>query len=339
MMNTLKDLCLLDGVSGNEGKIAEYIVNKIAPYAECYIDPLGNVIAHKKGTSSAKKRVLFDAHMDEVGLIITGIKDDGMLTFSCIGGINTEVLLAKRVKIGDVYGVICVKPIHMLSGDEKKKVPDKEGLLIDIGASSKADAEQYIEIGDTAVFDSDYVEFGDNKIKAKAIDDRLGCAILIDIIKSYLPFDAWFSFTVQEEVGLRGAKTAAFSVEPDYAIAIEATTACDIIDTPENKSVCKLNEGAVISFMDGSTLYEKALFNSTINTANNIGKKIQVKRGTSGGNNAGAIHLTKSGVRTVSLSIPCRYLHSPECVIDKRDIESVKDIAVALFEQMADNKI
>ena len=339
MLNILKGLCLLDGVSGNESKVAEYIVNEIAPYAECYIDPLGNVIAHKKGTSSAKKRVLFDAHMDEVGLIITGIKDDGMLTFSCVGGINTEVLLAKRVKIGNVFGVICVKPIHMLSGDEKKKLPDKEGLLIDIGASSKAEAEQYIEIGDTAVFDSDYIEFGDNKIKAKAIDDRLGCAILIDIIKSDLPFDAWFSFSVQEEVGLRGAKTATFSVDPDFAIAIEATTACDIIDTPDNKSVCKLNEGAVVSFMDGSTLYEKTLFDASINTAKNSGKKIQVKRGTSGGNNAGAIHLTKSGVRTVALSIPCRYLHSPECVIDKRDIESVKDIAIALFEQMADDKI
>ena len=339
MLNIFKGLCLLDGVSGNESKVAEYIVNEIAPYAECYIDPLGNVIAHKNGASAAKKRVLFDAHMDEVGLIITGIKDDGMLTFSCVGGINTEVLLAKRVKIGDVYGVICVKPIHMLSGDEKKKVPDKEGLLIDIGASSKAEAEQYIEIGDTAVFDSDYIEFGDNKIKAKAIDDRLGCAILIDIIKSDLPFDAWFSFSVQEEVGLRGAKTATFSVDPDFAIAIEATTACDIIDTPDNKSVCKLNEGAVVSFMDGSTLYEKTLLDATINTAKNSGKKIQVKRGTSGGNNAGAIHLTKSGVRTVALSIPCRYLHSPECVIDKRDIESVKDIAVALFEQMADDKI
>ncbi|MBQ2389425.1 MAG: M42 family peptidase, partial [Clostridia bacterium] len=167
----------------------------------------------------------------------------------------------------------------------------------------------------------------------------LGCAILIDIIKSDLPFDAWFSFTVQEEVGLRGAKTATFSVDPNFAIAIEATTACDIIDTPENKSVCKLNEGAVVSFMDGSTLYEKQLFDAAISTAKNIGKKIQVKRGTSGGNNAGAIHLAKSGVRTVSLSIPCRYLHSPECVIDKRDIESVRDIAVSLFEQMADDKI
>ena len=339
MLNNLKNLCLLNGVSGNEGRVAEYVVNEIAPFAECYIDQLGNVIAHKKGASGAKKRVLFDAHMDEVGLIITGIKDDGMLTFSCVGGINTEVLLAKRVKIGDIYGVICVKPIHMLSDEEKKKIPDKDSLLIDIGAASKKEAEQHVEIGDTAVFDSDYVEFGDNRIKAKAIDDRLGCAILIDIIKSDLPFDAWFSFTVQEEVGLRGAKTAAFTVEPDFAIAIEATTACDIIDTPENKSVCKLNEGAVVSFMDGSTLYEKGLFEAALKTAEKLNKKIQVKRGTSGGNNAGAIHLTKSGVRTVSLSIPCRYLHSPECVIDKRDIDSVRDIAVGLFEQMADGKL
>lgn len=339
MLDTLKELCALNGVSGNESAVAEYIVNEIAPYAECYIDPLGSVIAHKKGAKKAEKRVLFDAHIDEVGLMITSIRDDGLLTFSCVGGINTEVLLARRVKIGNIYGVICVKPIHMLTSDEKNKLPEKDSLFIDIGATSKKDAEQYVEVGDTAVFDSDWVEFGDNKIKAKALDDRAGCAIMIELIKSELPFDAWFSFSVQEEVGLRGSKVTAYNVDPDFAVAIETTTACDIADTPEHKTVCCLEKGAVVSFMDGSTIYEKSLFEAAKTVAEQKGATIQVKRGTSGGNDAGAIHLTRSGVRTLTLSVPCRYLHSAECVIDKRDLDSVKTIAEGMLGLMAEDKV
>ncbi len=339
MLNTLKDLCLIDGVSGNEGSVAEYIVNQIAPYAECYIDPLGSVIAHKKGAKKGAKRVLFDAHMDEVGMIITDIGDNGLLSFSCIGGINNAVLIARRVKIGDIYGVIGVKPVHMLSDDEKKKIPDKDGLYIDIGATSKQDAEQYVEVGDTAVFDSDFIEFGDNKIKAKALDDRVGCAIAIELIKSDLPYDAWFSFSVQEEVGLRGARTTAYNVNPDFAIALEATTACDIADTPQSKTVCKLNQGAVVSFMDGSTVYEKALFDCAFEVAKENGVSIQIKRGTTGGNDAGAIHLSREGVRTLALSVPCRYLHSAECVIDRRDLDSVKSVALGVYEKMVTDSI
>lgn len=125
MTDCLKSLCALDGVSGCEDAVADYIINEIKPYAECYIDPLGNVVAHKKGAKAGKKRVLFDAHMDEVGLIITSVREDGFLTFSCVGGINTEALLARRVKIGRIYGVICVKPVHMLTGDEKINCPTK----------------------------------------------------------------------------------------------------------------------------------------------------------------------------------------------------------------------
>lgn len=339
MINCLKNLCELDGVSGNESAVAKYIINEISPYADCYVDPLGSVIAHKKGAAKGAKRVLFDAHMDEVGFIITSIKDDGLLTFSCVGGINTDVLLARRLKIGDIYGVICVKPVHMLSADEKNKLPEKDSLVIDIGAESKENAEKYVKVGDTAVFDSDWVEFGDNRIKARALDDRAGCAIMINLVKSEMPFDAWFSFSVQEEVGLRGAKATAYNVNPDFAIAIETTTACDIADTPEHKTVCCLNKGAVVSFMDGSTIYQKSLIDVALNVAKDKNTPIQVKRGTSGGNNAGAIHLTREGIRTLALSVPCRYLHSAECVIDKRDLESVEIVAMGVFEQMADGKL
>ncbi|MEE1127751.1 MAG: M42 family peptidase, partial [Acutalibacteraceae bacterium] len=168
---------------------------------------------------------------------------------------------------------------------------------------------------------------------------RIGCSIAIELIKSDLPFDAWFSFSVQEEVGLRGAKVSAYNINPDFAIALEATTACDIADTAESKSVCCLNKGAVVSFMDGSTMYEKPLFDAAFKVAEEKKANIQVKRGTTGGNDAGAIHLTRDGVRTLTLSVPCRYLHSAECVIDKRDVESAKEIALGVFELMASDKL
>lgn len=339
MTDCLKSLCALDGVSGCEDAVADYIINEIKPYAECYIDSLGNVIAHKKGAKAGKKRVLFDAHMDEVGLIITSVREDGFLTFSCVGGINTEALLARRVKIGRIYGVICVKPVHMLTGDEKNKLPDKESLVISIGADNKADAEKYVLVGDTAVFDSDFVEFGDNRIKAKALDDRVGCAIMIDLIKSNLPYDAWFSFSVQEEVGLRGARVSAYTVEPDFAIALESTTAVDTPDMPEHKTVCKLGNGVTVSFMDGATVYDRTLFDAAKSTADECGANIQIKRGTSGGNDAGAIHLSRGGVKTLTLSVPCRYLHTAECVIDIRDADSARKLAFALHEKAAGGKL
>lgn len=339
MTDCLKSLCALDGVSGSEDAVADYIINEIKPYAECRIDPLGNVIAHKKGAKTGEKRVLFDAHMDEVGLIITSVREDGFLTFSCVGGINVETLLARRVKIGSIYGVICVKPVHLLTGDEKNKLPDKESLVISIGADSKADAEKYVSVGDMAVFDSDFVEFGDNRIKSKALDDRIGCAIMIDLIKSDLPYDAWFSFSVQEEVGLRGARVSAYNVKPDFAIVLESTTAVDTPDMPEHKTVCKLGNGVTVSFMDGATVYERKLFDAAKSTADECGAKIQVKRGTSGGNDAGAIHLSRGGVKTLTLSVPCRYLHTAECVIDIRDADSARKLAFALYEKAAGGKL
>lgn len=336
MINTIKELSLLCGTSGRETKIREYIISKIEGKCDWHTDALGNIIAFKKGKNTPSHKVMLDAHMDEVGVIVTYITGDGMLKFSPVGSIDTKVLLARQIIFDNgTLGVVGIKPIHLTKGEEKTKIPDADSLYIDIGASSKEEAEKLIKIGDTGVFLSDFVEFGDSKIKGKALDDRVGCAVLLDMINSDLEYDAYFSFSVQEEIGLRGATTSAYGIDPDYAIVLETTTAADIIDVPEHKKVCKLGEGAAVSFMDRSTLYSKELFDTAFRVADEKGIKIQPKTVISGGNNAGAIHKARAGIKTITINTPCRYLHSPSCVCDTRDIESVRNIAEALLTEFA----
>ena len=336
MIDMIKKLSLLNGTSGRETKIREYIISQIDGKCDWHTDALGNIIAFKKGRKTPSHKIMLDAHMDEVGIIVTYITSDGMLKFSPVGGIDSKVLLARQIIFDNgTPGVVGIKPIHLSKGDERTKIPDADSLYIDIGASSVEDAEKYVKIGDTGVFLSDFVEFGDNRIKGKALDDRVGCAILLDLINSDLEYDAYFSFSVQEEIGLRGAATSAYGIDPEYAIVLETTTAADLIDVPDHKKVCKLGEGATVSFMDRSTLYSKELFDTAFRVAGEKGIKIQPKTVIAGGNNAGAIHKARAGIKTITINTPCRYLHSPSCVCDTRDIESVRALAEALLTEFA----
>ena len=337
MINTIKELSLLNGTSGRETKIREYIISKIDCKCDWHTDALGNIIAFKKGQKTPSHKVMLDAHMDEVGVIVTYITSDGMIRFSPVGGIDTKVLLARQIIFDNgTLGVVGIKPIHLSKGDERTKIPDADSLYIDIGADSKEEAEKYVKIGDTGVFLSDFVEFGNNKIKGKALDDRVGCAVLLDMINSDLEYDTYFSFSVQEEIGLRGATTSAYGINPDYAIVLETTTAADLIDVPEHKKVCKLGEGATVSFMDRSTLYSKELFDTAFRVAAEKDIKIQPKTVIAGGNNAGAIHKARAGIKTITINTPCRYLHSPSCVCDTRDIENARKLAEALLTVFAE---
>ena len=337
MIDMIKKLSLLNGTSGRETKIREYIISQIDGKCDWHTDALGNIIAFKKGRKTPSHKIMLDAHMDEVGVIVTYITSDGMLKFSPVGGIDSKVLLARQIVFDNgTLGVVGIKPIHLSKGDERTKIPDADSLYIDIGASSEEDAEKYVKIGDTGVFLSDFVEFGDNRIKGKALDDRVGCAILLDMINTDLEYDAYFSFSVQEEIGLRGAATSAYGIDPEYAIVLETTTAADLIDVPDHKKVCKLGEGATVSFMDRSTLYSKELFDTAFRVAGEKGIKIQPKTVIAGGNNAGAIHKARAGIKTITINTPCRYLHSPSCVCDTRDIESVRALAEALLTEFAE---
>lgn len=338
MLELIKKLSLLNGTSGREDNVREFIINEIKDFADgTETDPLGNLIVFKKGNKTPKNRVMLDAHMDEVGFMVTSVNSDGTLNIERIGGIDKRVMMGRAVTVGEnkINGVIGIKPIHMTKSDEKLTMPEK--LYIDIGADSKEGAEKLVSPGDCAYFNSDFVEFGDGFIKGKALDDRAGCAILINMIKSELPYDMYFNFAVGEEVGLGSAGTAAYRINPDYAIVVETTTAADLADVPENKKVCKLGEGAVISFMDRRTIYSKKLFDKAFELAERDSIKAQVKSMVAGGNNAGVIHKTAGGIKTLTVSMPCRYLHSPSCVLKIDDIRESERIIRALAEDFAND--
>ena len=335
MKELLKKLCSIPAVSGREDTLREFIISEIDGFAEYETDKNGNLICFKKGKNSAMKKVMADAHMDEVGIIASFIDNNGFIKFQTVGGIDTAVMLGRKVVFENgTVGVVGMKPVHLLSGDEKKNLPKADSLYIDIGASSKEDAEKLICLGDCAVFESYPTDMGENLL-ARAIDDRAGVAVLIKLLQSEADYDFYATFTVQEEVGLRGAKTAAFAVSPDAAVILESTTASDLYGVADDKKVCCLGKGPAISFMDRSTLYNKELFDF----ANALPIKHQVKEYVSGGNNAGAVHLSKSGVPTITVSLPTRYIHSPSTLANINDLEDMYMFSEKLIASLASGEV
>lgn len=333
----LEKLCTVEGISGDEGSVREIIINEIKPFAdEIKTDNLGNIIVFKKGKNRAKAKLMLSAHMDEVGFMVTDITSDGYLKFDEVGGLDRRVVLGKTVTVGKnkVNGVIGVKPIHLSKSDERTAVPKYGEMYIDIGATSKDDALGVVSYGDSVNFNSIYENNG-YTIKSKAIDDRFGCLALIELIKSELEYDMYFVFAVQEEVGLRGAKVAAYSVDPDFAIVVETTTAADIAGVEETRQVCNLGDGAVISVMDRRTIYDKRMSEMAFECAKETGAKAQYKRAVAGGNDSGVIHQSRGGVKTLAISLPCRYLHSSVTVANVSDCDDIIKIVSALANKIA----
>lgn len=335
-MERLKTLCELPGVSGREDAVREYIIGQIKDKAEVTVDCMGNIIAFVKGKKRAVKKVMADAHMDEVGFYITHITSEGLLKFHPIG-MNVSIFLGRRVKIGKTLGVIGIKPVHMVTGDAKDKMPEADSLYIDIGVSSREEAESLVSLGDCAVFEEGYEILGD-LVVSKALDDRVGCWALIDIINSEPEYDFYATFTVKEEVGF-GARTAAYTVDPEFAVVIESTTAADIAGVEGEKKVCRVGGGAAISFMDNGTLYEKKLLDQVLELADKAGIPCQLKSAVAGANNAAGVHRTRGGVRTVAVSVPCRYIHSAASVASTDDVRAVRNLAEATINKMASGEI
>ncbi len=330
----LKKLCLSCGISGEEEEVRELILSEIRPAAERWeIDPLGNLIVFKKGRKSPRRRLMLCAHMDEVGMIVTYITPEGLLKFDCVGGIHNSALFARQVLVGKnrVPGVVCAKPVHVAQGDERKKCPSAKDLTIDIGASTAEEAGAVVSVGDAVYFDAPYEEKGGFVI-GKAIDDRLGCAVLIAMLQREQPYDMTYVFTVREEIGLQGAAAAAFTVAPDDAIIVESTTAADTPFAEGEQQVCRVGEGAVVSLMDRSTIYDREYYDLAMKTAERIGVKAQTKTMIAGGNDAGAVHRSRGGVRTAAVSVPCRYLHGSSSLIAVSDAEAVAALTEALAE-------
>ncbi len=336
MIELVKNLCAIDGTSGNEDAVRSYISEKLdALGVEYKIDNLGNILGKKSGKYETDKTIMLAAHMDEVGLMITSICDDGSLKFGTVGGINSEALIGKTIRINGICGVIGSKAVHNMTAAEKTAPINVDNLYIDIGAKSKESANQLVNLGDCAYFDSDIADFGDNLLIGKAIDDRAGCAIILKLIeKSNFSFS--FAFTVQEEVGTRGAGVAAYTINPDIAIVLEATTAADIPSASGTNRVCEVNKGAVISFMDRSTIYDKGLYNTALEISKQQGIKCQVKSRIAGGNDSGAIHKSAGGVRCLAISVPCRYLHSGVCVSSADDINSSYELCSAMLKALSE---
>ena len=252
MLNTLKELCLLNGVSGDEDEVRRYLVSRIKPRAtHFHADAIGNLIVFKKGKKSTGNRLMLAAHMDEVGIIVTRITEDGFLKFDFVGGVDRRVAIGKPVVIGEkkVPGVIGLKAVHLVSREERKKAPKTESLYIDIGAKDKASAEKLVEPGDYGAFVCQPEEFGDGLFKAKAIDDRVGCAIMLKLLEEDLPLDVTFAFTAQEEVGTRGAAVTARVVKPDLAIVFEGCPADDTCVEPYMVQTA-IKRGPMLRHMD-----------------------------------------------------------------------------------------
>lgn len=337
MLETLKTLCEMNGTSGREDDVREYILERLEGKCSMRVDALGNIIAFKEGKNRAKNKVMISAHMDEVGFIVTYITEEGYLRFDAVGGIDEKVIVGRTVTVGDknIPGVIGIKAIHLTDKADEGKVPEISSMYIDIGAADKKEAEAYVSIGDSAYFISDFEHIGENKIKSKAIDDRFGCSVMIDMIENGTEYDTYFAFLVQEEVGLRGAAAAAYKVEPDYAIVLEATTAADVAGVKKEDCVCALSKGAVVSFMDRSTVYNRDLFKRAFELAKENGISCQTKTTIAGGNDAGAIHKSGKGVYTLTVSLPCRYIHSATSVADITDMEACKKMAKVLLAEFA----
>lgn len=337
LFDMIKTLCEANGTSGDESGLTELIISMLPDDCEKKVDALGNLIVTKKGKAVPKNRVMLAAHQDEVGFIVTYITEQGFLRFAPVGGINPETVIGRQLKFKNgTVGVIGTKAIHQQSKEERSKPVKFDGLLIDIGASSREEAEKYVLPGDCAYFLCGWTEYGDNMIKAKALDDRAGCAVLIDMLNSDLPYDITCVFTVQEEIGTRGAKAAAYSVAPDYAIVLETTTACDFSGNDGEKRVCELGKGCVVSYMDNRTIYSKELYHLAFDKAKEISVPCQTKSVVAGGNDSGAIHTAVGGIKTVALSVPCRYLHSPACVIKRSDAEATAEMCRVMFKELCE---
>ncbi len=332
----LKTLTEINAPAGHEQPIRRALLEELKGKGfNPYIDKMGNVIVVKEGNGPApRKRVMVSAHMDEVGLIVTGHAEGGFLKVNQAGGIDPRVLISKRVLVGDdnIPGVIGAVAIHLQSPADRARVMGYRDITVDIGATDKKEAERKAPIGTYISFDTPYVEYGEGYACGKAFDDRVGCWTILRLLEEELPCDLIAAFVSEEEVGCRGASGAAFSQEPDIGIVLEGTTCNDLGDIPEVSQVCKAGQGVAVSFMDGSSIANRKLFKKALEVGAKAGIAHQVKSSVSGGNDGGVIQRAREGIPVVVLSVPCRYIHSPSTVVKLSDVESQFELCKALLK-------
>ena len=334
----LKLLTNANGISGCEREVQKIVISNLKGVVDTInVDVIGNVIVHKR-VNESPYHIAITAHMDEVGFMVKGIEESGLIRFASIGSVDSRILVSKVVLIGDskVPGVIGAKAIHMQKPKERDISLNIDDLYIDIGSKNKEQTEKHISIGDYISFNSEYTEFGLDRVKAKALDNRVGCNILIDLFKSkLLPVNITGVFTVQEEIGLRGAEIASNQLDVDLAIVLEGTTCSDISDIEPHLQATTLGGGPAISIMDQTSIYQKKYVQSLIDTATKHNIPWQYRRTSFGGNDAGKFHLAHMGTPCVSIGVPCRYIHSPVSVLSRTDLENTKKLVFKYIDEIS----
>jgi endoglucanase len=333
MNELLKQLTEASGVSGAENEVRRLIRDLIQDHVdEWSVDTMGNLIALKKGSGESAMRVLVDAHMDEVGLLITDVDSKGLLQFTTVGGFDDRALLGKVVVVGKekVPGVIGARAVHLLKSGEYNKVVKVDSMRIDVGAKNK-DAAAKVKVGDYAAFATEYEEIdGGRTAIGKAFDNRAGCAALIELLRGEpYPFDLIASFTVQEEIGLRGAPVAAYGARPDVALVLECTPAYDLPNKNDVSANVILGKGPSIYVMDSRTIQNPRLVAHIRRTAEGAGIPYQIRQPGGGGTNTGAIQRQHGGIPAATLATPARYCHSPVSMINLDDYANVVRLADA----------
>lgn len=337
MNELLQQLSEARGVAGDEKEVRLLIRDFIADHVDSWrVDSMGNLLAFKAGNGDSDLQVLVDAHMDEVGLMVTGVDSDGTLRFQTVGGISDRTLLGKTVQVGSkkLNGVIGARPIHLLKRSQRDSIVKSDNMRIDIGARKKKNAQSKVDIGDRATFLTEYWET-DHIAVGKAMDNRAGCAALIELLRGErYPFDLHAAFTVQEEVGLRGAQVAAYATEPDVALVLECTPAYDLPHKRDVSPNVRLGRGPSIYVMDAGTIQDPRLVRHIMRTADERQIPFQVRQPGGGGTNTAAIQRMRGGVVAATIATPARYIHAPAAMINLQDFANVVRLADATLRSL-----
>ena len=339
----VEELCMTPGISGFEENIAEIIKRELKDVAdEIETDAMGNVIATKKGSSKKGPKVMLASHMDEIGLMVRYIDDNGYLRFSTIGGINDQMLMNQTVTIhsknGDFTGVIGSKPPHITKAEEKKKVVPFDEMFIDIGAKDKEQAEEMVSIGDPITFKCWFEAFPNNLVMCKALDNRLGCYVMMEVLKRVDSKATVYGVgTTQEEVGLKGAKVTSYKLNPDLAFALDVTLSGDHPGIKPEEAPAVIGKGPAVILIDASgrgIITPKSVRDLLKDTGDKEGIPYQLEVSDGGTTDGSAIHLTREGIPTGVLSVPTRYIHTTVSVASMEDVENTIKLFVAAIKSL-----
>lgn len=341
LSGNLEKLSNASGVVGREEEVRNLMASLMKPYTdEVYVDKLENVIAVKKGKNNASK-VMLAAHMDEIGLMVKTINKEGFLQFAKMGGIDDRILLAQKVIVqsskGPVHGIVGSKPPHIQKEEERKKIVTFDELFIDIGADSKKEvAKMGVRIGDPVVFDEKYMSIGKDLAIGKAFDNRIGCAVMVETLRllKETKCNVFAVGTVQEEVGLRGAATAAFGVDPDVGIALDVTVAGDVPGVKEFDSAVKMGKGPTLTVTDAGLVTHPKVLRLLLDTAEENKIAYQLETGLMGTTDAARISLARQGVPSGTVSVPARYIHSPVGMISLKDAENSAKLTASAIQSI-----